>query len=44
MSKLHNTVWECHEIRHRVLCAIARKLLEDTDKFVRYGMMQFLDL
>ena len=39
---LQNTIHECHEIRRRALCAIAKKLLDDTNKFVRYGMMQFL--
>jgi serine/threonine-protein phosphatase 4 regulatory subunit 1 len=42
VDALLGTVRECHEIRRRVLCGIARKLLEDTNKFVRYGMMQFL--
>jgi len=42
IGELHNTLHECHEIRRRALCAIAKKLLEDTNKFVRYGMMQFL--
>ena len=42
IAALHNTIHECNEIRRRALCAIAKKLLEDTNKFVRYGMMQFL--
>ena len=42
INELHNTIHECHEIRRRALCAIAKQLLEDTNKFVRYGMMQFL--
>ena len=42
IAALHNTIRECNEIRRRALCAIAKKLLEDTNKFVRYGMMQFL--
>eukprot|EP01082_Thalassiosira_pseudonana_P001903 g2033.t2 g2033 contig11:571013-574227(+) len=33
---------KCYEIRRRALCAIAKNLLEDNNKFVRYGMMQFL--
>lgn len=36
------TLKECHEIRRRVLCGIAHNLLQDGNKFVRYGMMQFL--
>ncbi len=39
---LLHTIHECHEIRRRTLCAIAKRLLEDTNKFIRYGMMQFL--
>ena len=35
-------ITDCHEIRRRVLCGIAKKLLEDNNKFVRYGMLQFL--
>jgi len=42
IDKLNKTIQECHEIRRRALCAISKKLLEDTNKFVRYGMMQFL--
>ncbi|KAL7546764.1 hypothetical protein ACHAWF_010099, partial [Thalassiosira exigua] len=42
VSDLHDAVRECHEIRRRALCAVAKKLLEDPNKFVRYGMMQFL--
>ena len=42
ISELNKTIQECHEIRRRALCAIAKKLLEDVNKFVRYGMMQFL--
>jgi len=42
IGELHATIHECHEIRRRALCAIAKKLLEDSNKFVRYGMMQFL--
>lgn len=42
VAELNNTIHECHEIRRRALCAIAKKLLEDPNKFVRYGMMQFL--
>mmetsp|Transcript_25449 Transcript_25449/g.53264 ORF Transcript_25449/g.53264 Transcript_25449/m.53264 type:complete len:1204 (+) Transcript_25449:255-3866(+) len=42
INELHNTIAECHEIRRRALCAIARSLLDDSNKFVRYGMMQFL--
>jgi len=42
IETLNKTIQECHEIRRRALCAISKKLLEDTNKFVRYGMMQFL--
>ena len=42
INDLHNTIRECHEIRRQALCSIAKKLLEDSNKFVRYGMMQFL--
>jgi hypothetical protein len=42
LAGLSATLKECHEIRRRVLCGIAHNLLEDGNKFVRYGMMQFL--
>ena len=42
IATLSKTLAECHEIRRRVLCGIAHNLLEDGNKFVRYGMMQFL--
>ncbi len=42
INDLHNTIRECHEIRRQALCSIAMKLLDDPNKFVRYGMMQFL--
>jgi len=42
IDTLNKSIQECHEIRRRALCAISKKLLEDTNKFVRYGMMQFL--
>ncbi|KAL7498978.1 hypothetical protein ACHAWT_010027 [Skeletonema menzelii] len=42
INELHNTIRECHEIRRQALCSIAKKLLDDPNKFVRYGMMQFL--
>ena len=42
IEALLETVRECHEIRRRLLCEIAKNLLEDSNKFVRYGMMQFL--
>ena len=42
IADLSNTLKDCHEIRRRVLCGIAHNLLEDGNKFVRYGMMQFL--
>ena len=42
IESLNKSIQECHEIRRRALCAISKKLLEDTNKFVRYGMMQFL--
>mmetsp|Transcript_20702 Transcript_20702/g.46839 ORF Transcript_20702/g.46839 Transcript_20702/m.46839 type:complete len:1147 (-) Transcript_20702:194-3634(-) len=42
LRELEATVAECHDIRRRALCVISKKLLEDGNKFVRYGMMQFL--
>ncbi|KAL7437571.1 hypothetical protein ACHAXM_005679 [Skeletonema potamos] len=42
INDLHSTIRECHEVRRQALCSIAKKLLEDNNKFVRYGMMQFL--
>ncbi|KAL7434219.1 hypothetical protein ACHAXH_002382 [Discostella pseudostelligera] len=42
IHELLHTIHECHEIRRRTLCVIAKRLLEDTNKFIRYGMMQFL--
>ena len=42
IESLNKSIQECHEIRRRALCAISKKLLADTNKFVRYGMMQFL--
>ncbi|KAL3765497.1 hypothetical protein ACHAW5_007380 [Stephanodiscus triporus] len=42
IEALLGTLRECHEMRRRALCGIARKLLEDENKNVRYGMMQFL--
>ncbi|KAL7484224.1 hypothetical protein ACHAW6_009868 [Cyclotella cf. meneghiniana] len=42
IGDLSNTLKECHEMRRRVLCGIAKNLLDDANKFVRYGMMQFL--
>jgi len=42
INDLHTTIRECHEIRRQALCSIAKKLLDDPNKFVRYGMMQFL--
>ena len=42
VEALIETIKECHDIRRRALCAVAKKLLEDSNKFVRYGMMQFL--
>jgi len=42
INDLHTTIRECHEIRRQALCTIAKTLLEDNNKFVRYGMMQFL--
>ncbi|KAL9186007.1 hypothetical protein ACHAXT_005245 [Thalassiosira profunda] len=42
LAALEETRRECHEIRRRALCAVAKQLLDDGNKFVRYGMMQFL--
>ena len=42
INDLHATIRECLQIRRQALCTIAKKLLEDPNKFVRYGMMQFL--
>ena len=42
IDDLLKIIIECHGIRRRVLCGIAKKLLEDSNKFVRYGMLQFL--
>jgi hypothetical protein len=42
VEALSTSLAECLEIRRRILCGIAKNLLEDGNKFVRYGMMQFL--